>query len=1056
MLPLLFTLTATASPLMHAWPSVLEPGPDGTVDVIAGATWSRRTLPDTFVRESGPLDGNTLAGVHGAWHFERRGPLTWTPTGSAPVLFPLDEDLRAAVVEGDTLWIATDKALRRLPYGPTVHVDGNPRGLAAVSGGVAYVRGETLTVIDDDGKVGCTAPFAGSSAVQLVGDTKGRFLASADGSAVVLWDAQRCTALVVAPVKARGLAFVGDALIALGPDGSLVQLRLPDLVADGAPADATRVWDVLVAGDTLALYSPGLVWNPVTGQATRLEAGTVVVHDPDRLVSLRDDAIIVRDATGRTLRTAPRGALLHVKAVAVLGDELAVTDGLELVWLGPDGAVTRWRADAATSERTASLKLAAPGLVVAGAAWKVDARGASPTLEPTALSGAQPDRVPQPFVARATDAATRFGLRFVAAGVQAFDAVAGVDVGVPWASPHPSTPMVRKAWINDDGTEAVVVTGDTVRAFTPADGRERWQVPVTSGELTVRFDGPYVVVRWGAPDPISWRVIDRVDGTVVGSIEGDIDGVTDRDGRSTTEVARAFSKRTPQFVAFVTPAPGRPTLDLLRLLDALSWLDVSRIQEFRDPNCNRAAQLAAAIESVPLLRDRYAALLAARCAVPERPALAPVAVDWSARAGTAAVVPAPRTLKPGKNVAGWLGIDQLYQGDVSLPVVAGAPTLILRGTWDEVIAPMREAWLPDDVALVWVPPTLLGGDDVRPDHADFWMGRERSVSVLDPEDQDTARLPLQPAVLVSGDGHVLTSGAVLDVLPDAAWAGVAPYFPSVVSPTPPIWAYALPDGAERAEALGDGVIVYARDAYAVLDAEGALRWSEASTSRASPEILRWSGGADAMGRYVFEQVGPAVRARDAIDGHTVWERAGDWAEGMASAVLIHTTAAELPTTAVDPTTAALLWQAPGRWNASGADRVGFGVSGWICEREARSGAPAGCVTAPVYDERYGLSGVPLVIAGLQVADEDDGRLVARDASGAEVWARTGVVDARRIDAAVPEQQRLLARLGGPGGPWATLDAKGRVLQVFGFGALAALSPNRILLLQGTQLLAWKL
>ena len=47
----------------------------------------------------------------------------------------------------------------------------------------SYVRGETLTVIDDDGKVGCKSPFAGSSAVQLVGDTKGRFLASADGSA---------------------------------------------------------------------------------------------------------------------------------------------------------------------------------------------------------------------------------------------------------------------------------------------------------------------------------------------------------------------------------------------------------------------------------------------------------------------------------------------------------------------------------------------------------------------------------------------------------------------------------------------------------------------------------------------------------------------------------------------------------------------------------------------------------------------------------------------------------------------------------------------------------
>ena len=1027
---------------MHSWPSTLEPGPDGTVDVIAGANWQRRTLPDTLVRESGSLDGNTLAGVHGAWHVERRGPLTWTPTSGAPVPFPLDEDLRAAVVEGDGLWIATDKALRRLPDGPTIHVAGNPRGLAALPGAAASVRGDALTVHEDDGKLRCTATFGGSPAVQLAGDAKGRWLASADGSAVVLWDARRCTALAAAPVKARGLAFVGDALIAQGPAGSLVQLRLPDLVADAAPADATRVWDVLVAGDTLALYSPGLVWNPATGVASRLDPNTVVVHGPDRLVSLHDDAIVVRDATGKTLRAAPRGALLNVQAVAVLGDEVVVTDGLELVWLGPNGAVTRWRADAATFERTASLRLAAPGLVIAGAAWRVDAHGASPTSEPAARSGAQSDRVPQPFVARATDSATRFGLRFVAAGVQAFDAVAGVDVGVPWASSHPSTPMVRKGWITDDGTEAVVVTGDTLRAFTPADGRERWHVPATAGELTVRFDGPYVIVRWGAPDPISWRVIDRVDGTVVGAIDGAIDG----QAIPVSYVARAFPQRAPRTVDFAKPAPGRPTLDPLRLLDALSWLDVSRIQEFRDPNCNRAAQLAAAIESVPLLRDRYARVLEARCAVPERPALVPGTVDWPARAGTAAVVPAPRTLKPGKNVAGWLGIDQLRMGDVALPVVAGAPTLILRGTWDEVIAPMRETWLPADVALVWVPPTRLSGDDVRPDRAEFWMGGERSVWVLTPDDQDTARLPLQPAVLVSGDGHVLTSGAVVDVLPDAAWAGVAPYFPSVVSPTPPIWAYALPDGAARVEPLGDGVVVYAGDAYAVLDGAGALRWSEGRTAHASP---------DAMGRYVFEYVGSAVRARDAVDGHVIWERAGDWAEGMASAVLIHSIA-ELPTTAVDPSTAALLWQAPGAWNASGAERVGFGASGWICEREARSGAPAGCVTAPVYDERYGLFGAPLIIAGLQVGDEDDGRLVARDGSGKEVWARTGVVDAQRIDAALPEQQRLLARLGGPGGPWATLDAKGRVLQVFGFGALAARSSNRILLIQGTQLLAWEL
>lgn len=111
-LPLLLAKLATAAPDVHAWPAMIAAGPDGSVDVFTGGTWRRRGLPETFVRDSGAFDGSTLAAECGTWHVSARGPLTWNPARGEPTSFPLPQDphpneLRAAAVDGDGLWITT-------------------------------------------------------------------------------------------------------------------------------------------------------------------------------------------------------------------------------------------------------------------------------------------------------------------------------------------------------------------------------------------------------------------------------------------------------------------------------------------------------------------------------------------------------------------------------------------------------------------------------------------------------------------------------------------------------------------------------------------------------------------------------------------------------------------------------------------------------------------------------------------------------------------------------------------------------------------------------------
>jgi outer membrane protein assembly factor BamB len=492
------------------------PLPTTTPDAVVGDgerayVWRRghlstRALPSGDLLESAPAE----TALAGGWNVDRA-----RVTHDGTVVAILDGDVSSAAVAGDTLWVRLGARLLRLRPGvpEEVVVADGVRDFAPLASGVAVVRERGVAMLDAGGEKVCFAPGRPEHIV-----------ASPDGHAVVLIDRQglvvrddHCQFRGGAPVGGHLAGFLdAERLAVIDTDGVIRVLQWPSLttVSESDPQVDPR-WRLAQGPTGPVLVNGRRVYNPQTGVFRALPLETLVLGDRGLAFDASPERIVVLDLGGSALRTVPAGLGGPAVAVAIDGDDLAVTDGFTVVY-SRGGALERW------SVETRIARLDLDGDTVLGATADgrtidletgiVSSEALRATGGDTSLDTGEPLRI---------DAEDRVGGRAArttvhvdgSASTQVFDVASLAALGppIPWS--------FDRTALSPDGRLLVGCQLGRLRAFSVATGRELWSVEVERGARPIVFSTFVAAESRGL-----FRTFHLADGTpawVVGPVQPD-------------------------------------------------------------------------------------------------------------------------------------------------------------------------------------------------------------------------------------------------------------------------------------------------------------------------------------------------------------------------------------------------------------------------------------------------------------------------------------------------------------------------------------------------------
>lgn len=404
-------------------------------------------------------------------------------------------------------------------------------------------------------------------------------------------------------------------------------------------------------------------------------------------------------------------------------------------------------------------------------------------------------------------------LRYVPTGVIAWDAETGRDLGRVLPVDASGGVLTR------DGAVAVLRTPEGLEGWSTAAGKRLWRaespLPATGGDASLRPAGDGVVLL--GPDAVV--LIDPATGRHAWTLTREWNGARLRGEQGECLLSRGgvIEGDCPSFNP--TPAPA-PTPGA----------------EARDP---LAALFVGSHTSARLL-----ALSKARRAEavwPSRADPAPVPFQgWSlppapALGGTVALarlLEAIGAVAPPSAVTG-RAPPLVVNGYVTrIPLRSGRPTLLMRGEGSEPMA-CDGLWFDP-------PPDALapGGLDQDRRTLEAVLGADRQgnlpldgepLTVFDPEATHADPFGLAPgqALLVDGQGAERWRGPADERAEMVCRLLVSePLPPLPERAVTPVWAYRPPTPTGQVRAVEGGVVAWGPRGLVVLDADGALRWSQ--------------------------------------------------------------------------------------------------------------------------------------------------------------------------------------------------------------------------------------
>lgn len=410
-----------------------------------------------------------------------------------------------------------------------------------------------------------------------------------------------------------------------------------------------------------------------------------------------------------------------------------------------------------------------------------------------------------------------------------------------------------------------------------------------------------------------------------------------------------------------------------------------------------------------------------------------VTPPWPAQAeGSVTFATTRNPLKPGRSVAGLTGFT-VNTNPVGLPLRAGRPTLVIIGPEDLVPERVLATAKDPGVDVLWAsteaePYTRRDCDEgglaaLTNDH-----DAQQTVEAGDFEDglAEKLGLPNPGAMLIGPDGRVLVEGTLEAVASALQWRNVGDA--RLPRPATAEWRYTGPASVTGVAALADGGVAFlASGTVGVLNADGGLRWS-------SPQVADTVATA---GDRVITQGRGGIVARSATDGVQAWKDGGSLlAVGDTWLLADRGTVNALMRTS-DGTAGRTVGR-PQKPTARGDALWEEVADGWRCGVGVKEDALDvwhGCTPGDTVD-------------GVQVG-LDAGALTGTKDHGDVVWTVDGV-SALRVD-----HDTVLAQLGSAGGPWATVDKRGKVTRLLLTDAAPSGAPGRIYGTVDGAIVAWR-
>jgi hypothetical protein len=495
---------------------------------------------------------------------------------------------------------------------------------------------------------------------------------------------------------------------------------------------------------------------------------------------------------------------------------------------------------------------------------------------------------------------------------------------------------------------------------------------------------------------------------------------------ATPPARRLGGEPLPAWSPVQAPAPteGAIANDPLRraTFAAARSSSTADLPNFAAESAARAARLkllAARLHASPTAENPLSALLV----TPPWPALPEGSVTFATTRNP---------LKPGRSVAGLTGFT-VNTNPVGLPLRAGRPTLVIIGPDD--LVPDRVLATAQDPAVdvLWASTEAepyMGAEDLREGGLAALAGEhdaQQTVEIGDFEDglAEKLALPNPGAMLVGPDGRVLVEGTLGAVASALQWRNMGDA--RLPRPANAEWRYTGPAAVTSVAALADGGVAFlAPGTVGVLNADGSLRWS-------SPEVADTVATA---GDRVLTQGRTGIVARSAADGVQAWKDGGSLL-AVGDTWLLADRGTVNALMRVSDGTAGRTVGRPQKPTARGDALWEEVAEGWRCGvgvKEDGMDVWLGCSPGDTVD-------------GVQVALVEGSLTGAKD--GDEVWTVDGV-SVLRVD-----HDTVLAQLGSAGGPWATVDKRGKVTLLLLTDAAPSVAPGRIYGTVDGAIVAWR-
>ncbi len=817
-----------------------------------------------------------------------------------------------------------------------------------------------------------------------------------------------------------------DTLTRVHPDGTREAIRAKDIDGVANLPDGNVAYTR--AGGGLVIHSPGA--------SCTLDGAEGEVIAPTRV----GDPVILRGASGILLvdtECEPVAfAPLPSRAAALTASGLWVLTDDTLLHLASSG--TSMQSVAVAGVTRAATCGDAPCFSLGDLVW--DPFTGTTARRPIIRRGLPP---PRPYTVVGTQmepSVNPYALRVTASGTRVVNTASGHDIGseIPrWA---------REGVVSADGRLAIVVdedappdaAGSTGRSalFEVATGRELWSFPapcnpevltatgfvVTQGEAWYLIDTAtakeaYQMARaWPDPprrNPWLDAVLIPAPGTWWAT----------RVDPSTAPARRLGGAPLPRWrpVEAPTPAEGGLADDPLRraLWSSLSHAD---FPNFAAESAALAARLTALGDA---LHSTAANPLSALAALPAWPT--------HAEAGVPFLTPR-KPLAPGRSVAGLTGFT-VNTNPVSLPLRAGRPTLVIASADGTVPDRLLAAARDPGMDVLWASTDVVRYLDASPEGLARRLGGlaaqhdpQQTVEAGDFYDElaEKLGLPKPGAMLVGPDGRVLVEGALEVVAAALQWRGIGDT--RLPRAEAGLWRYAGPARVTSVSALADGGVAFqAADTVGVLNADGTLRWS-------TPERADQLG---TSGDRVITHARSGIVARNARDGAAAWKDIGallatgdTWVMSDRRTVdaLLSTSDGRSRLGVAQPkhptSRGDTLWEDVADGWRCGAAVTGDGIDIWV-----------GCTPGDT-------------VEGTQVALRA-GALTGSDNDGDVLWTLPAVATV------TVDRDAVLAQLGSTGGPWVTVDKRGKARLLLLTDTAPTVAPGTIYGTVDGAVVAWR-